>query len=69
MSANPKFSKGSARFKWTRLKGISPWAPIEAFGLGSKWGIFEIFEFFEIFEISEISEISKILSNAKFEKF
>ena len=43
----------------TRLKGFSPLAPIEVFGLGNEWGILENFEHFEILEISDM------LSNAK----
>ena len=52
--------------KITRLKGFSPWAPIETFWLGpgkneEHFRIFEIYEFFEIFEILDTLEILKIL--------
>ena len=40
----------------TRLKGFSPWAPIEAFGLGNEYRILEILENFENFEIFEIAK-------------
>ena len=45
----------------TRLKGFSPWASIEAFGLENKWGIIKIFETFKIFEIYKIFEIFEML--------
>ena len=56
-------------YNQTRLKGFSPWAPIESFGLGNEWGIFEIFEIFENSESFEISEIFEILIILKLKIF
>ena len=46
---------------WTRLKGFSPWAPIEAYGSGNEWEIFDIYEFFETFEFFEILKFFNFL--------
>ena len=43
---------------------FSPWAPIEAFGLGNEWGIIKICEIYEILEMFEIFEMPR-LRNAK----